>query len=130
MRDTVYRFGHFVVEADARRLFHHGLRQPLQEQPFQLLLALLEQPGEIVTRETLRLRLWGTHTFVDFDQSLNSVVRRLRQALHDNPRAPEFVMTVPRIGFRFLAGVAAERQGQEDSYPPPASATYGLTLAT
>ena len=108
MRDAVYHFHHFVVDASNRQFSRKGRQQLLQEQPFQVLLALLEQPGEVVTRETLRLRLWGTHTFVDFDQSLNSAVRRLRLALDDNPRDPVFVLTIPRVGFRFLHPVAVE----------------------
>ncbi len=106
--DTIYRFTHFAVDADARLLVRHGVPQTLQEQPFQMLLALLEHPGEVVTREDLRLHLWGTHTFVDFDQSLNSAVRRLRLALHDNPREPVYIATVPRIGFVFLPPVAVD----------------------
>lgn len=109
MSQVVYRFSNFVVDTGARSLLRDGTRVPLQEQPFQVLLAMLERPGQIVSRDTLRFRLWGNNTFVDFDQSLNSAVRRLRMALGDSPRTPTHVETLPRLGFRFLPAVAVEQ---------------------
>ena len=108
MSGTVYRFRGFTVNPGAHGLLKEGLRIPIQEQPFQVLLALLACPGQVVTRESLRCHLWGTDTFVDFDQSLNSAVRRLRLALEDNSRAPIYVETVPRVGFRFLPAVTTD----------------------
>lgn len=119
MPQTVYRFDHFVVDPNTHSVWKHGVRLPLQEQPFQVLLALLENAGHIVTRETLRLRLWGTNIFVDFDQSLNSALRRLRLALEDKSRDPMYVETIPRVGFRFRAHVA--RQDPAASALPPLS---------
>ena len=110
MGQAVYQFHHFVVDAGAHALLKDGTRLSIQEQPFQVLLALVETPGQIVTRDELRLRLWGTTTFVDFDQSLNSALRRLRLALEDNSRDPVYIENVPRIGFRFLPPVAVETQ--------------------
>ncbi len=75
----------------------------MQDQPFQILVLLLENPGELVTREQLRERLWPADTFVDFDHSLNSAVKKLRQALNDDPDVPRFVETLPRRGYRFIA---------------------------
>ena len=104
-KSGTYCFGPYTVDLRAHSLMRDGVRIPVQEQPFQILLALLESPGRIVTREDLRRRLWGDEIFVDFNQSMNSAVRRLRVALDDNPKAPTFVETVPRIGFRLVAEV-------------------------
>ena len=109
MSQQVYRFSAFTVDTGAHVLLKGETRLFIQEQPFQVLLALLEHAGQVVTREALRLRLWGTDTFVDFDQSLNSAVRRLRLALEDNSREPLYVETIPRVGFRFLPGVRIEQ---------------------
>ena len=108
MPNDVYRFATFTVDASAHVLWDGDTPLPLQEQPFQVLLALLESAGRVVTRDALRLRLWGTTTFVDFDQSLNSAMRRLRLALKDNSREPVYVETVPRVGFRFLQPVLVD----------------------
>ena len=110
MRQVVYQFGNFTVDTGAHALFKEKRRLSIQEQPFQVLLALLENPGQVVTRETLRVRLWGTDTFVDFDQSLNSALRRLRLALDDNSRDPVYVETIPRVGFRFLPEVVVDTE--------------------
>jgi TolB-like protein/DNA-binding winged helix-turn-helix (wHTH) protein/Tfp pilus assembly protein PilF len=103
--DRVYHFGTFTVDARTGELSQAGRRAPLRDQPVQLLLALLEQPGELVTREALRDRLWGAGTFVDFDRSLNKAVNHLREALGDSAAQPRFVETLPRRGYRFIAPV-------------------------
>src|SRR2546426_10853413 len=82
-----------------------GLRVGLQEQPLQILSVLLERPGELVTREELRQRLWPADTFVDFEHGLNAAIKRLRDALGDSAETPRFVETVPRRGYRFVAPV-------------------------
>jgi DNA-binding winged helix-turn-helix (wHTH) protein len=87
------------------KLRRSGLRVRLQDQPFQLLATLLERPGEMVTREELRRRLWPGDTFVDFDHSLNAAVKRLRDTLGESAEAPTFVETVPRRGYRFTGQV-------------------------
>src|ERR1700726_778476 len=99
------QFGVFEVDQRAGELRRNGARVKLQEQPFQILAALLERPGELVTREDLQSRLWPADTFVDFDHSLNAAVRRLRDALGDSAENPRFVETVARRGYRFLAPV-------------------------
>src|SRR3954463_5514677 len=101
------RFGVFELDLRAGELRRSGLKVKLQEQPFQLLLQLLEKPGEVVTREELRNRLWPADTFVDFDHSLNAAIRRLRDALGDSAENPTFVETVARRGYRFLAPVSS-----------------------
>jgi TolB-like protein/DNA-binding winged helix-turn-helix (wHTH) protein/Flp pilus assembly protein TadD len=104
------RFGVFEVDLRAGELRKHGVRLRLQEQPFQILAMLLERPGETVTREELRKRLWTAETFVDFDHGVNKAVNRIRDALGDSATSPRFVETVARRGYRFIADVAvAER---------------------
>ena len=97
------RFSSFELDLRAGELRKHGLRIKLQDQPLQILAFLLEKPGEVVTREQLRDRLWPADTFVDFDHSLNSAVKKLRQALNDDPDVPRFIETLPRRGYRFIA---------------------------
>jgi len=92
------QFGLFQLDLDARELRKSGVRIKLQEQPFQILSMLLERPGAIVTREELQKKLWPVDTFVDFDLSLNSAVKKLRQALNDDSENPRFVETLYRRG--------------------------------
>src|SRR5262250_54919 len=101
------RFSVFELDLRAGELRRNGLKVKLQEQPFQVLALLLEKPGEVVTRDDLRQRLWPGDTFVDFDHSLNAAIRRLRDALGDSAENPTFVETVARRGYRFLAPVSA-----------------------
>ena len=106
--ETAFRtkgFGIFEVDLRAAELRKHGVRIKLQEQPFQILSLLLEHPGEVVTREELRGKLWPAHTFVDFDRSLNKAMTKLRAALGDSADSPRYVETIPRHGYRFLAPV-------------------------
>ena len=99
------RFGVFEVDLQARELRKQGFKVKLQEQPFQILSMLLERPGEIVTREEIRKRLWPADTFVDFDSGLNRATNRLRESLGDDAENPRFVETAPRRGYRFIAPV-------------------------
>jgi len=104
------QFGLFEVDLQARELRKAGVKIKLNEQPFQVLTVLLERPGEIVTREELQTRLWPSDTFVDFDLSLNSAVKKLRQALGDESDNPRFVETLYRRGYRFIAPVSTGRE--------------------
>ncbi len=106
--DRVVRFGLFELDVAARRLKKRGRHVRLQDKPFETLVLLLERPGAIVTRDELRQRLWPADTFVVFDDSLNTAVRKLREALGDSADNPRFVETVPRHGYRFIASVEAE----------------------
>src|SRR5215471_10068372 len=99
------RFGVFEVDLRAGELRKHGLQVRLQEQPFEVLVMLLEHPGEVVTREELQKRLWPADTFVDFDHGLNKAINKIREALGDSADTPRFVETVARRGYRFLADV-------------------------
>jgi DNA-binding winged helix-turn-helix (wHTH) protein/tetratricopeptide (TPR) repeat protein/TolB-like protein len=103
------RFGVFEVDLRAAELRKRGVRIKLQEQPFQILSLLLEHPGEVVTREELRQKLWPAHTFVDFDRSLNKAMTKLRSALADSAESPRYVETIPRHGYRFLASVQTDQ---------------------
>ena len=99
------RFGAFEVDLRGGELRKDGLKIKLQGQPIQVLIALLEHPGQIVTREHLRQRLWPADTFVDFEHNLNSAVKRLREALGDSAENPRFIETLPRHGYRLIAPV-------------------------
>jgi len=99
---TVIRFGLFELDPRAGELRKSGIRIKLQEQPLQILLMLLEHPGEIVTREELQKRLWHQDLFVDFDRNLNSAVKKLRLALGDDSENPRFIETLYRRGYRFI----------------------------
>ena len=99
------RFGTFEVDLDGRRLLKKGVPITLREQSFQVLAALMERPGEVVTREELRKRLWPSDTFVDFEVALNSAVSRLRDALGDSADSPSFIETIPKRGYRFVVPI-------------------------
>jgi DNA-binding winged helix-turn-helix (wHTH) protein len=99
---TVYRFGPSEVNTASGELLKHGVRVKLQEQPFRLLIVLLENAGEPVTHEDLHRRIWENNTFVEFDSSLRVAVRKLRDALGDDADNPHYIETIPRKGYRFL----------------------------
>ena len=106
-----FRFGVFEADVRTGELRKHGIRLRLPDQPFAVLVALLERPGELVTREELVKRLWPDGTFVDYDHSLNTAVNRLRETLGDSAETPRFIETLPRRGYRFVGSV--ERIGEE-----------------
>jgi TolB-like protein/DNA-binding winged helix-turn-helix (wHTH) protein/Tfp pilus assembly protein PilF len=99
------RFGTFEINLELGELRRYGHRIKLQDKPFQILVALLKRPGELVTRDELHQLLWLNNTFVDFDQNLNNAVNKLREALNDSSEKPKFIETVPRRGYRFIAPV-------------------------
>lgn len=103
----VFRFGLYEADPAAGELRKNGRKVKLQEQPFRVLLLLLERPGEPVTREEIRRALWSQDTFVDFDHSLNTVINKLRDALDDAAANPRFIETLARRGYRFIAPVEA-----------------------
>ena len=102
---SLVRFGGFELDRDAGELRKHGLKIRLADQPFQILLLLLERPGRVVTREELKKKLWESDTFVDFDRGLNKAVNRLRDVLGDSADHPRFIETLPKRGYRFIASV-------------------------
>lgn len=99
------RFGPFEMDGAAGELYQEGTKVRLQEQPLQILQILLEKPGEVVSREELRNRIWPSDTFVDFDHGINNAIKRLREALGDTAETPRFIETLPKRGYRFIAAV-------------------------
>ncbi len=102
---STVRFGAFELDLCSRELRKHGLKVKLQDQPFQVLAMLVEEPRRVVTREEIRKRVWGDSTHVDFDRSINKAVNRLRQLLGDRAEGSRFIETLPKYGYRFLVAV-------------------------
>jgi TolB-like protein/DNA-binding winged helix-turn-helix (wHTH) protein/Flp pilus assembly protein TadD len=113
------RFGPFQLDLRAAELQHNGSKTKLPEQPFQVLAALLEHPGDVVTREELRQRLWGSDTFVDFEHGLNTAVKRLREVLGDSAEKPHYIETVPRHGYRLIVPVEKLESAAPTGSEPP-----------
>lgn len=105
-QQSAFRFGVFELNLHTRELRKHGVKLKLQDQPLHILILLLEHPGEIVTREEIQKRLWPENTYVDFDNAINSAVRKLRDALGDSPENPRFIETLARRGYGFIAPVS------------------------
>lgn len=108
--DSVVAFDAFQVDLRAGELHKTGRKIKLQEQPFQALAMLLERPGEVVTRDEFRMRLWPEDTFVDFEHSLNTAIKKLRHALGDDKSKPRFVETLPKRGYRFIGEVQQRKR--------------------
>jgi Tol biopolymer transport system component/DNA-binding winged helix-turn-helix (wHTH) protein len=119
------RFGSFEVDLRSGELRRNGLTIRLQGQPFLILAMLLERPGELVTREDLRRRLWPADTFVDFEHSLNAAIKRLREALGESAEKPVFIETLPRRGYRFLAPIQNGSGTTAAQLAPGASQKFG-----
>jgi DNA-binding winged helix-turn-helix (wHTH) protein len=127
-----YKFDEFEADLRAAELRRNGARLKLQLQPFQVLVALLERPKEVVTREELRQRLWPQDTFVDFDHGLNTAMVKLRDVLGDSASSPKYIETIAKRGYRFLGSPEAilEQPPVAVSQPPavaPVAATSPLT---
>jgi DNA-binding winged helix-turn-helix (wHTH) protein len=112
-RVSLVRFGSFELNLESGELRRSGVRIRLQQQPFKVLEALLEQPGRIVMREDLRSRIWPDESFGDFDQAVNVAVTKLRTVLGDSASSPRFIETLPRRGYRFIAPIQNEPAGKE-----------------
>ena len=119
MVSNQFRFGVFEFDRDTRELRREGELVRLQSQPAQVLSCLLEHAGEVVSREELRQRVWQEHTFVDFERGLNFCVAQIRAALKDNPTQPQFIRTIPKRGYQFIASV--QRAGSNHLLPIPAA---------
>src|SRR5437588_7214655 len=122
---TPVRFGVFEADLKSGELRKHGLKIKLQEQPFRILVTLLERPGEVVTRQDLRLKLWPVDTHVDFFNSLKTAVNKIREALGDSAENPRFIETLNRRGYRFIAPVS----GVTPAIPPVRSLNGGITVS-
>ena len=116
--ESVLRFGVFELDLAARELRKSGMRLRLQEQPFQVLAALVEKKGATVTREELRQQLWPADTFVDFDHGLNTAINKLRETLGDSAANPRFIETLPRKGYRFICPVISAASGAGEPVSP------------
>jgi len=125
----IIRFNEFEVDVSSGELRRKGVKVKFQGQPFQVLLMLLERPGEVITREELRNQLWPADTFVDFEHGLNSAIRRLRDALSDSADTPVFIETLPRRGYRFLVPVT-ENGNKPDAGISPAPQTAELPISS
>src|SRR4051812_35828069 len=122
MEQRLVRFDGFEIDLQAREVRRGAVRLRLQEQPFQILAMMLERPGEVVTRDDIRLRLWPDGTIVDFEHSVNAAVKRLRAVLGDNADSPRYVETLHRRGYRLVAGAG---WGKGPPPPPPPAAGPG-----
>src|ERR1700722_14666222 len=115
---SVFRFGLYELNAGTGELRKDGKARPrVQGQPLEVLRHLLAHPGDVVTREELRLLLWPADTFVDYDHSLNTAVNKLRDALNDAADNPRFIQTIPRRGYRFIASVEVVAFGKTNGGP-------------
>jgi len=122
-----YRFGPFFADPAAGSLVRKGVRIRIQEQPFRLLCLLLENPGGVVSKESVRERLWPADTFVEFDASLSVAISKLRDALDDDAEKPQFIQTVPRRGYRFIAPVETVAALANPMPHPPAALADGVS---
>src|SRR2546422_7237762 len=130
------RFGVYELNLAARELRKHGIRIKLRGQPFEILTLLLEKPGEIVTREVMQKRLWPADTFVDFEHSLNSAIKKLLGLLGDSPENSPYIETIPRVGYRFVAPIQVIQEAcpqtattkREIPASPPASSMSRWTI--
>ena len=114
----MFSFGDFQADSRSGQLTKYGIRIKLQEKPFQILVYLLAHPGHVVTREDLRVSVWGADTYLDFDHSLNIAVNKLREALCDSAETPLYIETLPRRGYRFIATVIETPQNGRTESPP------------
>jgi DNA-binding winged helix-turn-helix (wHTH) protein/TolB-like protein len=119
LKVTRYRFGPFDLDPGEGTLVRNGIRVRLQDLPYRLLVMLVERPGEILTREEVRQHLWPENTFVEFDNSLGVAIRKVRESLNDNADAPQYVATIPRRGYRFVAPVIVETREEPAEVGPP-----------
>jgi DNA-binding winged helix-turn-helix (wHTH) protein len=123
-------FGTFQLDLKKEELFKDGTRVKLQGKVYQALLALLQKPGEIVTREELRMQLWPSDTHVNYDANVNTTVNKLRQVLGDSPGEPAFVDTIPRKGYSFVAKVEyVDQPVMPQALPAPQAAELSSVTA-
>ena len=123
------RFGPFELDLQTRELWKSGVEVKLVGQPFEILAALLTRPGKLVTREELKSRLWAEDTFVDFDHGLNAAVNKLREAIGDSKDSPEYIQTLPRLGYRFIGSVSTPASDKQEDTPAPSRRKWRLVAA-
>ena len=125
-----YRFGVFEIDASTGELRRQGVRVRLNAQPFQVLLLLLERPGELLTREEISRALWPQGTFVDYEHGVNSAVNRIREALGDTASSPRFIETLARRGYRFVAPVERIAPPEETVGTPTPAVLFGQGIGS
>ena len=123
---SVIRFAEYEADLRSGELLRQGHRLRLQDKPFQVLAALLQRPGELVTREELRQSLWAADTFVDFEHGLNTAVNKVREALRDSANNPRFIETLPRRGYRFIGPI--NNSGKNETVSPSQADTQSLAV--
>src|SRR5580700_1166364 len=128
--NSVVRFGTYEVSLQSGEVRKAGLRIRVQQQPLRLLEILLERPGEVVTREELRSRVWSDESFGDFDQAVNIAIGKLRSALGDSAENPRFIETLPKRGYRFIADVSVVDADARPKRPESAAGDLSATEAT
>ncbi len=111
LQDAIYRFGPYKLRTRTRELYKNGTKLRLRPQPFQVLHALVERSGDVVTREELRRLLWPAETFVDFEHGLNTSIKELRALLNDSASEPRYIETLPKLGYRMLVPVESDLAG-------------------
>src|SRR3954453_19602959 len=114
-QQPIFQFGVFELNPRTRELRKHGVKLKLQDQPAEILALLLEHAGDVVQREDIKNRLWPERTYVDFDNAINSAIRKLRDTLGDSPENPRFIETLARRGYRFIAPVSRVYHPLRDS---------------
>src|SRR5437867_6240766 len=123
----IVRFGVFEFDVRTGELRKHGVKLRLQGKPLQVLQALVERAGDVVTREELQHRLWSSNVFVDFDNGLNTAANRLRTALGDSAENPRYIETLARVGYRFIAPIEVVEPPASAAEPPPQTPRFSLT---
>src|SRR5579862_3191071 len=123
-RVLYYRFGPFQLDVKTGEMRKHGTRVRLREQPFRILLLLLEHNGEIVPREEIRVKLWPNDTIVEYDPNINAAVKKLRDVLGESAEKPRYIETLARRGYRFLAEVEAVWEEYPEAPPAPAGSGF------
>jgi TolB-like protein/DNA-binding winged helix-turn-helix (wHTH) protein/Tfp pilus assembly protein PilF len=125
----IFRFGAFELRPRTKELYRSGVRLKLRPQPFQVLEILLQNPGEVISRDDLHKRLWPSDTFVDFEHGLNSSVKDLRAVLGDSAQEPRYIETLYKVGYRFVAPVEVEREVAHEPNPSPQPTTPVITVS-
>jgi TolB-like protein/Flp pilus assembly protein TadD len=129
LQDTIYCLGPFELRTRTREVYKNGIRLKVRPQPFQVLVALVARPGDIVTREELRRLLWPTETFVDFEHGLNTTIRELRSLLNDSANEPRFIETLPKLGYRVIVPVTTTEPPCSESRREKSAARRGASVA-
>src|SRR5215470_16359493 len=130
-QDAIYRFGPYELRTRTREVYKNGTKLKVRPQPFQILQALVERAGDVVTREELRQRLWPAETFVDFEHGLNTAIKELRRLLNDSASEPRYIETLPKLGYRILVPVeAVEPARGKEAVGPKRPASEGAPDTT